>query len=778
MIKRVKEAKWGFILCFLVLIICSVLYLINPFTFWADDFQSYFLPGFYDIGRSLCQGDFPLLSPYSWLGGNFIGEYQYAVFNPFELTCYLLIYLLKLPLSMLAGILVALHLMVMALGVFFLIRQRGLNPRIAVFAGLIFAFNGWGFCWGARNWYIAMSSVMWLPWLWWSLEGISTSQNRRIKIIVSSLFVFFLISSGFPYGILMGLAITVWVYVENLRLRQEPKSIFPFVLSWLLGMGLSAPSWMSILEYASFTTRNISNLGIQEYGKWTVPFNALLGMINPDFPSIWRVFSGQFDTRTSIELFNGVLPIIFIGAALFLGKQSYLRKQKSQLIFAFLVLLLSSLPGFLGFRFSFKWLALFHLVVSIIAAESLDYMLRTKEGIDFVKNKLILYIFFCVTVAWALGRYCSYCNIGLDLYNESNLFWYLLIFSGYGLFLKRSTENQNRSITLIVISFIFILVYANFDMKSSYPQWNFTDSLVTKEPWKENIQYISFYLDQDIYTASGRFEKEFGDYLKPANLGMFSGVRCIQGYSPQAHFGLTKIFSFKWFGQIGDLSTAERILKYESGPDGLLNLMGIDGVVLSRSFSKYVPILKQNGWNVVDASSLNQSYDFAIIMERKNVAALRLRSINRATFLNNPRVILRLINNNKSENVPVLIYEDNVVSKVTNVEYANAKVELIKDGRNKTVFRVTNNAPDKSALILVSRPWYPGFKAVMNRKKLTVKIVDMIMPAVLVPPGESGIVNLYFRPFSLTLGISISIISLILMYLIYKRNLGKGWINW
>src|SRR5262249_31725131 len=59
--------------------------LVCPWLFFIDDFPAQFLPGLPRPGPSLRRGEFPLLTPTNWTGGNFVGEYQFAIFNPFVL---------------------------------------------------------------------------------------------------------------------------------------------------------------------------------------------------------------------------------------------------------------------------------------------------------------------------------------------------------------------------------------------------------------------------------------------------------------------------------------------------------------------------------------------------------------------------------------------------------------------------------------------------------------------------------------------------------------------
>src|SRR5262245_20939889 len=60
--------------------------LVCPWLFFMDDFQAQHLPALITIGRLLRRGEFPLLTPTTWIGGNLVGEYQYAIFNPFVLV--------------------------------------------------------------------------------------------------------------------------------------------------------------------------------------------------------------------------------------------------------------------------------------------------------------------------------------------------------------------------------------------------------------------------------------------------------------------------------------------------------------------------------------------------------------------------------------------------------------------------------------------------------------------------------------------------------------------
>lgn len=60
------------------------------------------------------------------------------------------------------------------------------------------------------------------------------------------------------------------------------------------------------------------------------------------------------------------------------------------------------------------------------------------------------------------------------------------------------------------------------------------------------------------------------------------------------------------------------------------------------------------------------------------------------------------------------------------------------------------------------KPWFPGYKARIGRKQLSVKVVNLLMPAVIISPGTQGVVKLYYFPDLLVVGLIIMGISLLL----------------
>src|SRR5438046_9380342 len=84
----------------LIVIAFSILLLAHdPLIFWNDDYEISILPVFADMARAWNHGEFPLLSPCSWVCGTLAGEFQYGVFSIFINA--LIVWVWNLPLTFL-----------------------------------------------------------------------------------------------------------------------------------------------------------------------------------------------------------------------------------------------------------------------------------------------------------------------------------------------------------------------------------------------------------------------------------------------------------------------------------------------------------------------------------------------------------------------------------------------------------------------------------------------------------------------------------------------------
>src|SRR5438094_6623941 len=358
----------------LVFFFCLILLWHDPLLFWNDDYELSVLPVFADMARSWSEGNWPILSPYSWVCANLTGEFQYGTFSVFVNAAVILIWKFPLTFPQQAAALSITHLFVLAIGAFLLARDRRLSFSLSIFLALVASLNGWIICWGATDWFCALGAFTWLPWAWWGAERALDVRRTKWRLLWPAPFVYLLVTCGFPYTVLMLLLLIAWLSIKLLVQTRKLFSSVPMLVGVALGFGLSAPAWLALLDLVQGSARELQSAAA--HWQWRVPPAALAGVILPSWTVNWTDFSSRNLPRTAAELACGlVAPAALVAGLVWRGRQ-FVRQMKWQLILLLLVLLLCMTPTAGLFRWSFRWLPFFHLILAICAAEAL----RLKPG--------------------------------------------------------------------------------------------------------------------------------------------------------------------------------------------------------------------------------------------------------------------------------------------------------------------------------------------------------------------------------------------------------------
>src|SRR6059058_5663745 len=356
-----------------VVFFCLLLLWHNPLVFWNDDYELSILPVFADVARSWSKGQWPILSPYSWVCGNLAGEFQYGTFSVFINAAIILIWKFPLTFPQQAAALSIAHLFVLAAGAFLLARDRRLSTALSIFVALVASLNGWIICWGATDWFGALGAFAWLPWAWWGAERGLDPKRTKWRFLWPALFVYLVVTGGFPYTVVMLALLLVWLSLKSLAQTRRTTSILPLCFGTLLGFGLSTPAWLAILDLVHGSARELQ--AASAHWQWLVPPAALPGLILPS----WTVKSADFSTHyvphTATELSCGLVSIVALLAGLIGCGRKLVRQIKWELPLLLLVLLLAMLPTAGVFRWSFRWLPFFHLILGLCAVEALRPLL-------------------------------------------------------------------------------------------------------------------------------------------------------------------------------------------------------------------------------------------------------------------------------------------------------------------------------------------------------------------------------------------------------------------
>ena len=354
----------------LVVVFCLILLWHNPLVFWNDDYELSVLPVFADMARSWSEGHWPILSPYSWVCGNLAGEFQYGTFSLFVNAARRFGLEISTGLSTTGGCTFdRAPFCTRDWRIFARTRSRVFSRLIhlcradCLVKRLDHLLGGDRLVRCARRFYLAAMGVVGRG----TRSGFAANANggsfgpRRLFIS--------LVTGGFPYTVLMLLLLIAWLAIKSLA---ETRSHF---------VGCADALWRGTrLRVIRARVARDSRFGSGFSARITASDSALAMAcstcsIAGTHLAMWTVNWADFSNRYLPTHGNGtglwlVAPAALIAGLAWRGRQ-LVRQIKWELVLLLLVLLLCMIPTAGLFRWSFRWLPFFHLVLAICAAEAL-----------------------------------------------------------------------------------------------------------------------------------------------------------------------------------------------------------------------------------------------------------------------------------------------------------------------------------------------------------------------------------------------------------------------
>ena len=696
----------------LVVAFCLLLLWHNPLVFWNDDYELSVLPVLADMARSWSEGHWPILSPYSWVCGNLAGEFQYGTFSVFVNAAVILIWKFPLSFPQQAAALSIAHLVVLAIGAYLLGRDRGFSIALAIFVALITSLGGWIICWGATDWFGALGAFTWLPWAWWGGERALDSRRTKWRFVWPAPFIYFLVTGGFPYTVLMLLLLIAWLSIKSLAQTHNIFSILPLLIGVAVGFGLSAPAWLALLDLVQGSARELQSSAA--HWQWRVPPAALPGLILPSWTVDWTDFSSRTRPHTTTELACGLVAPAALVAGFVWGGRQLVRRIKWELILLLLVLLLCMIPSAGLFRWSFRWLPFFHLILAICAAEVLQASLPSRRT-ALTTIVLIVATSVASLVLQTMGIYAfplTCILVGLAAV------WVCLDF------LLRNSEFSSWAPAAVTFC-VLLATYLCLPTNGGVPRYNFSQELLKPAPLDPQRLYLSVYPWAELTYAMTNKSQPVGQTLRPGSTSMWAGLRFINGYSPIRAAGVAREFATSIHGEVNP-DVGSRLLNDQAGRDGKLALMGVDGIVVANELD-FSP-QPTSEWELV------VSTDEGNVFHRRSAPYSRVRSVTS-------------------------------IDSRPNEQFVLATISQINDSRNSLSADIDAPAGDRSALLTFSRPYFRGYQAWVDNRKLPVTSYRGLFPIIEVPGGIHGRLSLVYRPVWLIWGGAMALVCLLVILL-------------
>jgi len=477
------------------------------------------------------------------------------------------------------------------------------------------------------------------------------------------------------------------------------------LLGVALGFGLSAPAWLALLDHVQGSARELQSPAA--HWQWLVPPGALPGLILPCWTVNWVDFSSRYLPHTATELACGlVAPAALIAGFIRRGRM-LVRETKWELVLLLLVLVLCMIPTAGLFRWSFRWLPFFHLVLAICAAEALHGELGSTipatAALALTALTAVLMLVIRATGSYAFPL--TWIFLGLTA------IWLLS-----ELWLRDSPFQKWPP---VVITFLaFLATYFYIPTNCGVPRYNFSRELLKTSPLDSRRLYLSIYPWAELTYCEANKPQPVGQTLRPGSTPMWAGLRFINGYSPIRAAGVAREFATSIHGEINP-DVGSYLLSHQAGTEGELELMGVDGIVVARE----VDIAPQpsSEWELV------LSTDEGNVFHRRDAPSARVRSVTS-------------------------------IKSRHNEQFVPATISRINDSRNFVEADVDVPSGNGSGLLIFSRPYFRGYEARLANQKLAVTSYRGLFPVVEVPAGAHGRLMLVYRPYWLVWGGAVAVI--------------------
>jgi hypothetical protein len=351
-----------------LIIVLALLPLIwSPTFYYFDDTAGGAYGQWYELGRQLLTGHWPLLNPSAWMAGNYTVE-QFGLFNPIVLVISLGTQVASNA-AVLATIVKVFFMLVGGLGTYALSRSFKAHPFFALVAAVSAPVAGFTFFLDATAWVTNLQVWAYFPWVFWALREFVFRRQPYWPVF---LFGYLLITVSYVQGTVMLVLLFVAMLIDT-ALRRDgrfaPKAVAAGIPLGLIAITIYLPGVLT----AGVTVRQdaISNSGFM-----TLTLNGLAvspaPFANPDLSGWWGRYA-----PTPYTYIAWFLPLLALGSGRRL--RASLPGLRQPLLMMTLAGIMMLGPSDLGpLRFPIRSVPLFTLMVLVVSAVIFTKCLEVK----------------------------------------------------------------------------------------------------------------------------------------------------------------------------------------------------------------------------------------------------------------------------------------------------------------------------------------------------------------------------------------------------------------
>ena len=272
--ERSRGWLWPAAAVLVVLVAGAVPLLFNHAFFWRGDTQVAYFGGYYRLGEALRAGDYPLLEPWAWRGGNHIVEGNTGLLSPIVMVFGLGATLISNAITYTTVWKVA-FVAFAAGGNYLLARSYRLPQPAAAVVGILVPLCGFTMYLDAPTWFPGLMVSALLAYTWWGLRRTLLLGRNPITPLV---FGMLLGTLGYVYGTVM-LAFAILACIADVLLARDYKAVLKGLA---IGALIAVPALVVRLPYVfSAAVTRKDSLGIHTNTKWAPTVTDLLTSMLP-----------------------------------------------------------------------------------------------------------------------------------------------------------------------------------------------------------------------------------------------------------------------------------------------------------------------------------------------------------------------------------------------------------------------------------------------------------------------------------------------------------------
>ncbi len=699
------------------------------------------------------KGNLPLWNPYNFSGNPNLANIQAFIFYPLNFL------FLLMPAIDAWSLLIFLQFFLGMTFFYLFMRKTGASNYASLLSSTAFVFSSF-FLFNSQINIIA-HSIIWMPLVLYSFESLKEKFNINYLIVSTFAFVAMLLGGNTQSAVYAILLSLTYAFFIDYFVTKNVKHFFLILTSFVAAVFLCSFQLLPTIElYLNSPLENFH----PEFDKFLIPSKNLITFLAPDFfgnPTTNNFYSTLYGDGTP---HIGVIPLIFAIYSLFNLKNP---RVKFFVITTFVSLLfvlptplsaiikIAHLPILSGSP-SARAIYITTFSLCFLAGFGMDYFMknykRTKK--HFILTLIILSACFIllwlyVLVSVKIGKDPNTLNLKISLRNliiPSTTFVAFL-----GVVLLKFKFNQTRIflISIFILTLAPFLYTANKVLPFSPPKFFFPDHPVISF-LKADDKLSRFY---GVDTA--RFDTNFASYY--------------QVYSPEGYGVLrlkkyAQLIASSYTGKIPDsYPRADAIFPLtENGyRKRILDLMGVK-YFLDKNDNETQSWNPEPGKFPQDNVDLVWQQDKFKIYARKDALPRYFQTAN-VSVLGDDEIIQRIYDKNFNL-TNVLLTEDPKINAKSDSEIIIPELELY----SPSTVKFKTDAP-YSSLLFLSDAYTSGWKSFIDGKQVPTLRADYAFRSVIVPEGPHEVIFRY-QPKSFTIGLTISILSLIAILLFTKLS--------